>query len=278
MINIKYTRENNITLLECGHMDHIKSYLPLTAKFVNIVSGEIHFESELNSFSWCSWQGAELITDILVYTSEGKLLYEWKWDVVVHGDEIEKSLWFYLKSRNDSGIVSNGLVIGSHDGRNGHWIYPIKKNISSATLIDGSKKQFKDLKKNYKDYQNVKLKNTIVTVDGSDVTWYQGGEGYTDTIKEGFIDKWIDQKEITKTTQSSISINTLMKDEQFDWLHLDVEGIDADLILGLEEKPNVIIYESMNLTQEETTRLKVWFDEFKYRTIVIGGNTMATKN
>lgn len=278
MINIKYNREKNTTLIECGHMDHIKSYLPLTAKFVNIVSGEIHFESELNSFSWCSWQGAELITDILVYTSEGKLLYEWKWDVVVHGDEIEKSLWFYLKSRNDSGIVSNGLVIGSHDGRNGHWIYPIKKNISSATLIDGSKKQFKDLKKNYKDYQNVKLKNTIVTVDGSDVTWYQGGEGYTDTIKEGFIDKWIDKKEITKTTQSSISINTLMKDEQFDWLHLDVEGIDADLILGLEEKPNVIIYESMNLTQEETTRLKVWFDEFKYRTIVIGGNTMATKN
>lgn len=278
MINIKYNREKNTTLIECGHMDHIKSYLPLTAKFVNIVSGEIHFESELNSFSWCSWQGAELITDILVYTNEGKLLYEWKWDVVVHGDEIEKSLWFYLKSRNDSGIVSNGLVIGSHDGRNGHWIYPIKKNISSATLIDGSKKQFKDLKKNYKDYQNVKLKNTIVTVDGSDVTWYQGGEGYTDTIKEGFIDKWIDQKEITKTTQSSISINTLMKDEQFDWLHLDVEGIDADLILGLEEKPNVIIYESMNLTQEETTRLKVWFDEFKYRTIVIGGNTMATKN
>ena len=259
-------------------MDHIKSYLPLTAKFVNIVSGEIHFESELNSFSWCSWQGAELITDILVYTNEGKLLYEWKWDVVVHGDEIEKSLWFYLKSRNDSGIVSNGLVIGSHDGRNGHWIYPIKKNISTATLIDGSKKQFKDLKKNYKDYQNVKLKNTIVTVDGSDVTWYQGGEGYTDTIKEGFIENWVDKKEITKTTQSSISINTIMKDEQFDWLHLDVEGIDADLILSLEYKPNVIIYESMNLTQEETTRLKVWFDEFKYRTIVIGGNTMAMKN
>ena len=101
----------------------------------------------------------------MIYSTNGTLLYEYKWDVTIHGDEIEKMLWFYLKSRNIQGLKSNGLVIGSHDGRNGHWIYPIKNGISQATLIEGSEQQFKKLSENYKNLTNIKLLNEIITTN-----------------------------------------------------------------------------------------------------------------
>jgi len=277
MINIEYNREKNTTLVKCGNMGHLKNYLPLKAKFVNIVSNEEHFSSDLISHTWCSWQGAELITDVLFYTKDGKLLYEWKWDVTVHGDEIEKTFYFYLKNRENLGMKSNGLVIGSHDGRNGHWIYPIKKNLSTALLIDGSEKQFEDLSKNYHYYSNVKMINTIVTVDGGEVSWYQGGEGYTDTVKKELIQSWLNDNQITKVTKKSLSINEIMKSQNFDWVHLDVEGIDADLILSFDQRPNVIIYESMNLSELENTKLSNWFKENQYSTTVCNGNTIAFK-
>jgi hypothetical protein len=58
---------------------------------------------------------------------------------------------------------------------------------------------------------------------------------------------------------------------------LDVEGIDGDLILCLEQRPNVIIYESMNLSQEMVDKLDEWFNINQYITITDNGNTIAKK-
>jgi uncharacterized protein YxjI len=68
-----------------------------------------------------------------------------------------------------------------------------------------------------------------------------------------------------------------MKDKNYDWLHLDVEGIDGDLILALENKPNVIIYESMNLDQLMKAKLNLWFVENSYEVTEYNGNTIAIK-
>ena len=186
-------------------------------------------------------------------------------------------LWFYLKARQLNGLKSNGLVIGSHDGRNGHWIYSVKHKLTDATLVDGSDKQYVELTQNYKHNSNIETLNTIVTTDGSYVEWYQGGEGYTDTVVPSLINEWLDSSEITKSYRKSVSINDLMKDKNYDWLHLDVEGIDGDLILALENKPNVIIYESMNLDKIMEAKLNLWFVENSYETIECNGNTIAIK-
>ena len=277
MINITYNRNQNKTKVEVSKLDVIKQHLPLKVQFKNIITDEIHYETELNDYYWAEWCGSELITDVLVYSSNGTLLHEYNWDVTVHGDEIEKMLWFYLKSRNIQGLKSNGLVIGSHDGRNGHWIYPVKYKLTDATLVDGSDKQYVELIQNYKNNSNIETLNTIVTTDGSDVEWYQGGEGYTDTIVPSFINSWLDSSEIIKSYRKSVSINDLMKDKNYDWLHLDVEGLDGDLILALEQKPNIIIFEDENLDIVTKDKLKVWFIENSYETIKHICNTIAIK-
>jgi hypothetical protein len=278
MIDISYNRDNNLTRVELNNSSLIKTHLPLKIQFKNIISNEIHYETELQDYWWTEWRGGEFITDVLIYSLDGTLLHEYKWDVVNHGDEIEKMLWFYLKSRQTQGIKSNGLVIGSHDGRNGHWIYPVKHKLTDVTLIDGSDKQFISLIENYKNQYHVETLNTVVTVDGFDVEWYQGGEGYTDTVVPSVINSWLDSSKIKKSYRKSIAINDLMKDKNYDWLHLDVEGLDGDLILALEYKPNLIIYEDENLDIITKTKLDAWFLENSYTTIKHKCNIIAVKN
>jgi len=277
MIKLIYDRYKNSTTVSLSDMTQISDNLPLTLKLKNIITGEIHFQLEMMPNVWTNWTGAELITDILIYDSTGELIYEKKWDVTEYGDLVEKDLWYYLKGRKNKGLKSNGLVIGTHDGRNGHWIYPIKHGLSTATLVDGSDDQYVELRKNYYNNPFVETKNLIVTTDGADVEWYQGGEGYTDTVVKELIESWLVDKEIRKSSRSSVSINQLMSEKEYDWLHLDVEGIDGDLILYLEQRPNVIIYESMNLDQNMNDRLGEWFNINGYVTITDNGNTIAKK-
>ena len=277
MIQTHYDRKTNTTSISVNDMTQISNNLPLTMKLKNIVTGEIHFQVTLNPTAWARWCGAELITDILVYDSTEELIYEKKWDVTEYGDKVERDLWYYLKAKKNRGLESKGLVIGTHDGRNGHWIYPIKHGLSKATLIDGSDKQYVELVNNYKNNINVETKNLIVTTDGSDVEWYQGGEGYTDTVVKELIEAWVNDGTIVKTHRPSVSINELMTQDNYDWLHLDVEGIDGDLILCLEQKPNVIVYESMNLPEEMNDKLSEWFNTNGYVTITDDGNTIAKK-
>lgn len=276
MINITYDRRTNTTGVEVGNL------LPsgdnyITAKFKNIITNEIHYTTTLKSYTWSRWVGAELITDVLLYNPQGQLVYEHKWDIIRDGDEIEKSLWVYLHNRKMKGIESNGLIIGTHDGRNGHWIYSIKNKLSSATMIDGSEKQFAEMVKNYSDIEGLSFVNEIVTVDGGEVTWYQGGEGYTDTVKNDLILDWLPDNQITKTTKQSISFKELIEKNDFDWIHLDVEGIDGELILSLEKLPNIIVYESMNLDINTTTALNYFFNKNNYNVIECNGNTLAVK-
>ena len=277
MINYKYDRYTNATSFSVNDMTQVSDNLPLTLKLKNIITGEIHFEHQFWPNVWANWTGAELITDMLIYDSTGELIFEKKWDVTEYGDSVEKDLWYYLKGRQNRGLRSKGLVIGTHDGRNGHWIYPIKHDLSDATLIDGSDKQYVELVNNYKNKINVETKNLIVTTDGSDVEWYQGGEGYTDTVVKELIEAWVNDGTIVKTHRPSVSINELMEQDNYDWLHLDVEGIDGDLILCLEQRPNVIVYESMNLAEEMNNKLNEWFSINQYFTITDNGNTIAKK-
>ena len=277
MIQTHYDRRTNTTSISVNDMTQISNNLPITMKLKNIVTGEIHYQVTLNPTAWARWCGAELITDILVYDSTEELIYEKKWDVTEYGDKVERDLWYYLKARKNRGLESKGLVIGTHDGRNGHWIYPIKHRLSKATLIDGSDKQYVELVNNYKNNINVETKNLIVTTDGSDVEWYQGGEGYTDTVVKELIEAWVNDGTIVKTHRPSVSINELMTQDNYDWLHLDVEGIDGDLILCLEQRPNVIVYESMNLPEEMNNKLSEWFNTNGYVTITDDGNTIAKK-
>lgn len=277
MIRIKYDRDTNSTIVLTQDLTPISKHTPINIKMKDIITDEIHFDVNLNSNESAQWVGGEFITDVLIYSSNGQLLEEHRWEVSMYGDEIEKILWYYLKGRRSLGLESNGLVIGTHDGRFGHWIYPIKHQLSNGVLIEGGKKQYNLLVENYKKFSNVRLLNYIVTSDGRDVVWYEGGKGYSDTIVDGLINRFVVDEPIYKYNKKSVSINEIIGDNDFDWVHLDVEGADSELILSMKSKPNIIIYESMNLNNYQSNELSKWLIKNNYLSITHKGNTLCYK-
>ena len=141
-------------------------------KLKNIVTDEIHYQVDLNPYAWAKWQGAELITDILIYDSTGELIFEKKWDVTEFGDVVEKDLWYYLKGRRNKGIKSNGLVIGTHDGEFGEWVPLVRNFMSDMLLVEASEMQFNKLKHNFEGKDGKKADfNAFVRLRKDSLLW-----------------------------------------------------------------------------------------------------------
>ena len=66
------------------------------------------------------------------------------------------------------------------------------------------------------------------------------------------------------------------------WLHLDVEGLDSELIMSLDKEiinlPEIIIYESLNFSSQEKKETISWLEKNRYSCRECGWNTIAHKN
>ena len=62
---------------------------------------------------------------------------------------------------------------------------------------------------------------------------------------------------------------------KIDWLHLDVEGLDAQLIMGIDETkvnlPKFIIFEDYNLSQDKKEEIYGWLQNKGYQIYSEGG-------
>lgn len=261
MININY-KDGKINI-STGDLRKIfkPEQLPLTFTVRKAVSYNIIWSINLDNNMWANYPEAE-INDVIVTDAQGKPLFTYYWDLMEHGSIFYKSLWLYCKNLKSQGIHPYGLVIGTHDGEFGEWVPVIKENLSSALLVEGSEKQFTKLSCNYKEMKNVAVLNDLITTDGKSVTFFEGGRGYTNSVVERVIRNWETEK-IESSLRYSTSINDLINEKihlGIHWLHLDVEGLDAQLIMSLEEKniPPFIIFEDFNLPENEKNDIYNW--------------------
>jgi hypothetical protein len=109
----------------------------------------------------------------------------------------------------------------------------------------------------------------LVTTDGSDIEFFEGGKGYTNSVKEGVIRSW-ETEEISSSIRSSIAINNLLTklspDKKLDWLHLDIEGYDGEILKAIDINllPNFIIFEHNNLLLEDKLKLESYLIDLGY--------------
>jgi FkbM family methyltransferase len=261
MIDVVYNSEGiKVTI---GKVSKYNKNLPFKLIIKKHVSGEEQWSTLLNDNWYGIYPNTEMF-DVEIIDSQEKIIYEKKWDVMEHGNYFYKSLWLYNKNLISMGKFPSGLVIGTHDGEFGEWVPTVMNGDCMVTLVEGSDNQFKKLKNNYKNRQSVKMIQNIVTPKGGEVEFFEGGRGYTNTVIEKVIRDW-ETEEITSSKKQSISINDLILKEcngQIDWLHLDVEGLDAKLIMGIDETkvnlPNFIIFEDNNFNQDEKNEIYSW--------------------
>ncbi len=288
MININYNDKSDTRVfsspihITTGNLSGVFSskQLPLKIEIVKSVTNTTIWSTELGDNSWASYPSNE-INDVVIKDAQDNFVYRYYWNVMEHGTIFYKSLWLYCKGMINSGKVPNGLVIGTHDGEFGEWVPVVKNFMSNATLIEGSMLQYNTLFNNYFGRNEIHCIHDIITTDGQDVEFFEGGAGYTNSVVERVIRNW-EKEEIISTRRTSTSINDLIRNRlngHIDWLHLDVEGLDARLIMSLEDGliPNFMIFEVFNLTAEERDEFHIWLNSKNFNAYYENGIGMATK-
>ncbi len=209
---------------------------------------------------------------------DDQLIYEHKYDFLIYGSDLEKYFNLFCKLNHNT----KGIVVGSHDGTFGQWVFSILDKETSAIIIEGSEEQFLKLKKNYGHLDNCILLNQIVSKDGKDVIWYKGGKGFTDSIISEVPHKFMSSEEISSETKQTRTLNEIIEEnnyENFNWLHTDVEGYDAQLIMSLKYFPKLIIFENMHIKENQDYVLLCNFLKEKgYSINDFDGDTLAIRN
>ena len=261
MINIQYNHPN--IRVETKQVSMLYN-LPLTLNIKSHVSKEFTWSCQLGNYSWATFSNDSLF-DIEIKDSKGKIVINREFNVLEEGSYLDKALHLYCQSLNNP----QGLAIGSHDGEFGEWVFPTLNHLTKTTLVEASTPQFTKLKKNYQNFSNVDLIQNLVTTDGSKVEFFEGGRGYTNSVKENVIRSW-EKEEINSNLRDSISINDLINqitpNKKLDWLHLDIEGYDAEILkaINVDLLPNFIIFEHNNLSNKDKTSIEKYFTNLNY--------------
>lgn len=213
---------------------------------------------------------------IEVTTVEGNVLLKWNWNAFEHGDICHQL--FYLWSLENRG--SKGIAIGTHDGTCGEWVGPVSEGLLNAVLVEPSEKQFSILNNIYNNKSWINIEKTLVTPDGSDVIFYEGGTGHTNSINKEHLLNYT--KDITEVKMKSVNIDYLIKKYNIDgkwWLHIDAEDLDDKLILSLNDEnlPSCIIFEHEQIKEDRLQIINKWLEDRSYRINQSYRNTICIK-
>jgi len=256
MIDIKYNHPN--IRIETKEVSKIFN-LPLKVSVINHISKKEIWNCELNDNCWASFSN-DSIFDIIITDATNKLVINREWNIIDDGSYLDKALYLYCKLKPNA----KGLAIGTHDGEFGEWVIPTIQGLTKATLVEASTPQFEKLNTNYKKYSNVTLIHNLITTKGQTIEFFEGGKGYTNSVKQEVINSW-EKEPISSSMRSSIAINDLLS-HKIDWLHTDIEGYDAELLQAIDPNflPPFIIFEHNNLKIEDKLKLENYLIDLGY--------------
>lgn len=280
MVDIKYSSDGIIVVV--GEILKFNNNQPYKVQITKHVSGDIQWETDLYDNWYAHYPNTEMF-DTKIIDYRGNPVYIKRWDLFENGNQFYKSLWLYNQNLISNGKFPKGLVIGTHDGEFGEWVPLVLNRKCYTVLVEASDKQYGKLRRNYLSNSTIKPLKSLVTPNGGEVEFFEGGEGYTNSVVERVIKHW-EKEEVTSSKKESISITDLIINEcggQIDWLHLDVEGLDAKLIMGIDEKlvnlPNYIIFEDFNLLPNDKEEIYNWLKVRGYMINSEGGISDAIR-
>jgi hypothetical protein len=241
-MNIKYEKLENGIRIETGDLnsDFNSHQLPLKLKIVKSVNKKIvTWSCEMNSNNWMT-SGKLNLEDIIVEDSQGNVVW-----TLEYTPSLESTfqhlirMWCLGCSKKP-----NGLIIGTNDGLDGEWVYSVISNSSNAVLIEASENSYNRLKENYSDHNNVITLNDLVSVYGEDINFYEAendNRGILSSVIPNHHDKfdlggW-KMGDIKSTLRKSSRLYDMLELYKPDWIHMDTEGLDVDLLFSIIDSP-----------------------------------------
>jgi hypothetical protein len=251
---------------------------PLNVYFSKYINDEIVWKSTAYD-NWFVNYKDFTFKNITVTTKSGKIVFEEKF--IPNKQNSLHQIFLTYCSLNPNNF---GLAIGTHDGEYGEWVQSVKEGHTNAVLVEASDKQFDGLKHNYKSIKNVKLIQSLITPNGDEVSFFESESGYFNSTDINHLKKYY-INDIVETKKTSISLKDLIKDN-FEtkpiWMHLDVEGLDAKLILSLKNDvellSNFIVFENTNLNDIDKNEVNNFLTSLGYKLFNYDISTLAIKN
>jgi FkbM family methyltransferase len=263
-INIVYTENESDntkkSLISRVSFDSDELNYPVKIFFTS-QSGNVIWSTLIShSNTWCELPSSRNI-DIRVIDNNGEIILNKIWSENFNSDICELKFldWckYFISTNNKK---PKGIVVGAHNGSSGEWVTANnKKLIGSTLLIEPNETPFQQLVTRYQNDFIFTYKNILVSETGGHVDFYtdKNGESESSSILQSNVTKYHD-KIITKKIYSK-TLNDLIIYFEPDWIHLDVEGLDAKLLLSVSDeliqKIKFIIWEDIHLTNEETILL-----------------------
>ena len=166
------------------------------------------------------------------------------------------------------------IQIGANDGLRFDCLnHYIKKHKTKSLLVEPIKKNFDDLKNNYKEYKNIIFENLAISVN-NEISFlykvnslklknYSGDHfiGITSFDINHLIKHGVKRRDIIKEKVNSISINDLIVKhdiDKFDLLFVDAEGYDADIVADFLKSSlirPIIIFEYLHVSNNKFENL-----------------------
>ncbi len=285
MINFDFTRPNDenpegrvrVSVDLDAHKYYSEDQFPLRLLHKTLM-GEIEWSSDLYP-GWFSEYLMNTYTTVEIVDSLGNKLFKWEWNPFIHGDFSHQ--YFEIWALNNIG--TNGIAIGTHNGMYGEWVGPVDKGLLKATLVEASEIQYKDLLKYYGGKKWVNCVKSLISKDGEDVVFYEGGNGFTNSTSKDIIKNYVNEEHITSSVKQTKSINTLITESsergKVRWLHIDVEGMDGELIYAINDDllPELLLFESLHMEEEYYNNLSQYLTGKGYSVTKSGWNTICTK-
>lgn len=244
--------------------------LPYSISFINTYTNKTEWSVELGAGMWATYDGIRG-KKVVVYDKQKNKILEKEWDRFRYGDLIENILTFCIKKYN----LSKGLIVGAGSGNYGEWIDSVKNNLTSAVLIEPDIVSFKKLYENYSTYENLTFLNVGADVtNGSTTFWISPDINVSSILKQNCINYGYKEEELIETKISTMTLNTLINEFNIDWLRLDAEGMDYNLIKSISTDNlkclKYIQYEHINITEHEKISLNLYLENNGFNVFMIG--------
>lgn len=284
MINFEQPTDENpfgkVSVLIDKNYDHNLFQEPFKFQIINDIDGEMKWESNDMYKGWWANYVEPCNSKAILKDINNNIVSTWSWNTNQHGDKSHKVFLDWCQKNKGA----KGIAVGTHNGTTGEWVVPVFDNLIEAYLVEASDKQYNELLENYKNRSNAYTIQSLITSDGSEMEFYESDDGFTNsTSKEHVLNYY---NEVRTVLKKSVSLNDLIiqcgLQNDLKWLHLDVEGIDDELILSLDDTkvklPEIIIYESLNLSDERKEKVIKWLESKSYECEESGWNTIAILN
>ena len=274
-IKVHYEPSENLPVkLECN--DESLNY-PLTVYFTQNAS-EIWKTQLFIPHTWCELPYGRDV-DIKIIDNLGNLIYNKPWVYNSNSDTIEQKFvtWCETFIFNNN-FKPKGIVVGAHNGGYGDWVTSFKKDLIGTTLlIEPNIKPFHELVFRFQHDSRFSYSNSVVSeVDGM-VNFFTNE--YENSESSSLLES---EKMTIKKQVHSVNPNRLLENQNIDWLQIDTEGYDAQIILEINDdnlnQVKFIMWEHIHLSSDSKNKIYEKLSNIGYEIFEgLGYNSCAIK-